>query len=99
MNDLWRSRVDHAAAVTRAEQAIEAMTCEAEIAQAEQRWGRQWDGVHDLDDKIFAIQAGNVSEIAIKAKIWGLRGNEDTPYLHYGRSIERDVLALADASQ
>jgi hypothetical protein len=99
MNDLWQSRIGLAGVVTRAEQALQGMIDGSEIVQAERQWGRQWDALHDLDDQIFAQQAGNVTEIAIKAQIWGLRGNEDTPYLHYGRGIARDVLALADASQ
>ena len=99
MNDLWQSRVVLATVVDRAEQVIEAAKNGAENVQAENRWGHCWDALHDLDDQIFAMQADNLAEVSIKAQIWGLRGNEDTPYLHYGRSIERDVLALADASQ
>jgi hypothetical protein len=95
--NVWQSRVALAGEVDRAEQAIEAAKNGAETVQAEKQWGQCWDELHDVDDQIFATQAGNVTEIAIKAQIWRRRGNEDTPYLHYGRSIARDAIALAGA--
>ena len=97
MNDLWQSRVVLAAVVDRAEQVIEAAKNGAENVQAENQWGHCWDALHDVDDQIVAAPAGNTTEVAIKAQICLLRANEDTPYLHYARSIMRDVIALAAA--
>jgi hypothetical protein len=98
--NVWQSRVALAGAVDRAEQvAIETAKNGAENVQAENRWGHAWDALHDLDDQIMASPAGHTTEVAIKAQICLLRANEDTPYLHYARSIMRDVVALAEAGQ
>jgi len=95
MNDLWQTRVALAGAVDRAEQAIEAETNGAEKVRAENRWGHSWDALHDVDDRIVAMPAGHITEVAIKAQICLLRANEDTPYLHYIARIVSDVTALA----
>ena len=62
--------------------------------QAENRWGHCWDALHNLDDQIMATPAGHITEVAIKAQIYLLRANEDTPYLHYAHSIMRDRMVV-----
>jgi len=91
MKVLWESRVALAAAVECAEQEIEAAKNGEETVAAEDRWGKCWDSLHDLDDQIMAKSAALPSDIAIKARVRLLRGNEDFPYAYCTQSPSRDV--------
>jgi hypothetical protein len=92
MNELWKARVVLAAAVDRADRAIEAAK-----KQAENKWGLCWDELHDMDDQIIATNAFNAADIAIKARVRLLRGNENFPYLYSTQSIARDAIGTSGA--